>query len=405
MSIALYHFASPFSIFRQLRLHQWRQPDLRILVPHYGTQYFVSPPREGFNHVSVECYGSECVAPAIQNIRANKNWFSMFSQPCTTFCTFSRPSDQTLPESVTSAVSDVSSAAESSDNAHDDISATQNGDDDWWTEMEPVNSVDGDDTDNVGTFDNDVGAAGKLNDAEATPEILDYLSLNSVSSSSSGATAKAKVYSVARSLKPPDTTIYHRSQPTYFQWDYRNHRKMDGMTHVKLLGKIEQALKDAHLEPFGKRRGVRTVRRNILLFNRGTRFRLAQTKSFVKRKTLQTYKHGSKIPSRKFMARKTNRLLQTGRLLKTMFQLIYERHTIRTCKHTAYIGSLDRYALGESFFGPTTHISMTAKTAKMILRELWLHGRSRTFTKMQNNHNVYQAMLKRRIRAEWLNQY
>lgn len=59
--------------------------------------------------------------------------------------------------------------------------------------------------------------------------------------------------------------------------------------------KIDQTLKDTHLEPFGKRRGVNTLRRNILAFDRGTKFRLARAKSFVKRKQQETFRNGSKI--------------------------------------------------------------------------------------------------------------
>lgn len=179
---------------------------------------------------------------------------------------------------------------------------------------------------------------------------------------------------------------------------------MDGKGNFNVIRKIEQALNGAHLEPFGKRRGLRTLRRNILTFDKGTKFRLAQTKSFFKRKSKVTYRNGSKIPSRKFMAKRINSALGTSRLLKIIFQLLYDRHTIHACGHMAIIGTLDRYALGESFFGPTTHVFMTSKTAKMIIRELWLHGRSRTFSKMQNDHDIYQKMLKRRILAEMRNQ-
>jgi hypothetical protein len=405
MSIALYRFASPVSIFRRLRLHRWWQCDWRIqLVPHYRTQNAIASASERRNNLSVVFYGSGCSTAAVRRLAANKNRVSTLSQPRAYFGTYNGPSDQTESEPVAGTISDATSEMDSIDGDQDKDPGVQNDTNDWWEEMEPLTAAtDDDETDDVGTDDHDVGAvACSATDTALSPEILDYLSSAGVSPVLPK--AKAKKRRVASSLEPPDTTIYHNGKPTYFQWDYRNHRRMEGTSHIKILRKIEQALKDAHLEPYGKRRGVRTVRLNILALDRGTQFRLASTKTFVKIKNEETYRNGSKIPSRKLVTKRIHRLLQTGRLVDTMMRLIYDRHTIRTCRHTANIGTLDRYVIGESFFGPTTHILMTAKTAKLILKELWLYGRSRTFSKMQSNHNFYQEMLKRRIRAEWLNQ-
>jgi hypothetical protein len=198
---------------------------------------------------------------------------------------------------------------------------------------------------------------------------------------------------------PPDMTVYHykSTEETFFQWDYRNHPKIEGKNMNNLLNKIEATLNNAHLEPYGRQRGVATVLQNVMDMEVGEKFRLGRNKSFKKLKPINPWNEKEPRPNPKKKKRRINNMLRPTQLCRSLFKLLNDRHAIYASGCTAEISALDEYCLGESFFGPTTHVRVSPRTAKLMLKELWLHGHSSTFNMFQKNHNNYQEILKRKL--------
>lgn len=197
-------------------------------------------------------------------------------------------------------------------------------------------------------------------------------------------------------VEPPNMTIYHykSTEETYFQWDYRNHPEVKERNVVNTLIKINRTLKDAHLEPHGKQRGVDTVRNNILNLDVTEKFRLGRHKSLQKGKiSCKSTRDGVK-PDYERMQRRMTKLLRPNSLLRSILKVIYERHAIYASDYTEQIAHLDPCCLGESFFGPETNVRVDYDTSRLMLRELWLHGHSGTFNKLQGKHNAHQERLK-----------
>jgi hypothetical protein len=199
-----------------------------------------------------------------------------------------------------------------------------------------------------------------------------------------------------QTIQAPGTTIYHykSTEETYFQWDYRYHRKVKETNMINMLKKIETTLHNAHLEPYGKQRGVDTVRNNLLNLDVKEKFRLGRNKSLEKGKIIRKSGKNGLAPDYKVMHERMKRLLRPMYLLRSMLKVLYERHAIYASGYTVELSKLDEYCLGESFYGYKTHIRMDHHTAKLILRELWLHGWSGKFNKLQKEHNQYQERLR-----------
>jgi hypothetical protein len=194
----------------------------------------------------------------------------------------------------------------------------------------------------------------------------------------------------------PSMTIYQykSTEETYFQWDYRYHPKVTEWNVTNMLTKIEKTLKGAHLEPYGKHRGVDTVRNNILNFDVKEKFRLGRNKSLEKGKISVKLTRDGVQPDYKKTRQQMNQLLRPNYLLRSILKVIYERHSIYASGYTEQIAHLDPCCLGESFFGPDTPIRVDYNVSRLMLRELWLHGHSSTFNKLQWNHNTQQEQLK-----------
>ena len=161
-----------------------------------------------------------------------------------------------------------------------------------------------------------------------------------------------------------------------------------------LLQKIEATIHNAHLEPFGRARGVQTVRENIMYMEVGDKYRLGHKKSFTKGRLVLRYQRGGLLPDYKRTNEQMRQRLRPKPLLRSIFKCLYERHAIHATGCTPALGIVDDRTLGESFFGPDTHITLNQIDAKLILRELWLHGHSSKFNKLQKNHNKHQELLK-----------
>jgi hypothetical protein len=194
----------------------------------------------------------------------------------------------------------------------------------------------------------------------------------------------------------PCTTLYHyqSTDETYFQWDYRYHPKLKGTHLVNTLKKIETTLQDAHLEPYGKLRGVDTVRKNILNFEVRDKFRLGRNKSLSMGKVIMKKSRNGPVPDYDKMRKRTKRLVRPLFLMRAIFKILYERHALYASGYTLEIAHLDSHCLGESFFGPDTKNKVDFDTAKLMLRELWLYGHSGKFNKLQKEDSKYHERLK-----------
>ena len=200
-------------------------------------------------------------------------------------------------------------------------------------------------------------------------------------------------------LRPaPNMTIYQykSTDETYFQWDYRYHPEIKEWNVMNMLIKIERTLKDAHLEPYGKLRGVDTVRQNIINLDVTEKFRLGRNKSLQKGKISCKFTRDGVQPDYKKTEKRMKRLLRPIPLLRSILKIIYERHAIYASGYSEQIAHLDPFCLGESFFGPDTNVRVDYDTARLMLRELWLHGHSSKFNKLQWQHNIHQERLKER---------
>jgi hypothetical protein len=188
---------------------------------------------------------------------------------------------------------------------------------------------------------------------------------------------------------PPPTTLYDHFGPKelYFQWDYRNHPKVEHPNMIRLLKKIEVTLKDTHLEPFGTERGVETMRRNIESMENGTRFRLGRGKSLeVGKRNLDLRRYtvnGVLKPHGKKLQRKMNIMLRTRPLMKSLLKLLCDRHSVYASGYTSDLGVLSPKMIGQSFFGPKTKKKVNTKEAKVMLRQFWILGFSEEFNKMR----------------------
>jgi hypothetical protein len=196
--------------------------------------------------------------------------------------------------------------------------------------------------------------------------------------------------------RAPNMTIYQykSTEETFFQWDYRNHHNVIEWNMVNMLTKIDKTLKDAHLEPYGKQRGVDTVRNNVLSLDVTEKFRLGRHKSLQKGKLCCKVTRKGIIPDYDKTQKRMQQLLRPMYLMRSILKVIYERHAIYASGYTEQIAHLDPFCLGESFFGPDTKIRVDYDTARLMLRELWLHGHSSTFNKLQKNHNAQQERMK-----------
>jgi hypothetical protein len=173
-------------------------------------------------------------------------------------------------------------------------------------------------------------------------------------------------------LPPPPFTF--EGKETYFQFDYRNHKTEVNPTMKNLLNKIEKTIHNAHLEPYGKFRGVATIRLNIALMEEGEKFRLGRRKSWIKDGTL--------VPIRKWPPNLTGQI----RLKRDFVRILKDRHTIYTAGNMNVLSELKWKKIGQGFFGPDSDICVKPADAVTMLRDLWFRGESNLFNKFQHWH-------------------
>jgi hypothetical protein len=178
--------------------------------------------------------------------------------------------------------------------------------------------------------------------------------------------------------------ITYRARTTYFQFDYRNHDTPITESMQGLLRKIEATLENTDLEPFGKNRGLETMRQNITNLGEGEGYR-------IKNRSLN--KSGSIEPVKKF-----NLNLNRYALMK----LLKERHCIYATGVHERFGQLDFVELGRSFFGPDSDVEVRGWEAEEILSELWFRGTSSRFRGLQRRHFALLRRKKAKIRKEEL---
>lgn len=162
--------------------------------------------------------------------------------------------------------------------------------------------------------------------------------------------------------------ITYKATPTYFQFDYRNHDAPLTESMQGLLRKIEATLENADLEPFGRNRGVETIKRNIENLREGDRYRI--------RKRSRS-KSG-------LIERKKKDKVNVNRY--TLLKLLKERHCIYTTGTHERLGQLDQIVLGRSLFGPESDVKITSREVEQVLNELWFQGVSSRFRGLQRTH-------------------
>jgi hypothetical protein len=168
--------------------------------------------------------------------------------------------------------------------------------------------------------------------------------------------------------------ITYEGEETYFQFDYRNHTTAVNAPMSNLLRKIETTLFNAHLEPFGRYRGVATLKHNIEIMNEGVKFRLGRGRSLQK--------DGVIVPKRKKIQNTTGYI----QLKRALLRLLKDRQAIYGSGNTNTITELKWKQIGRSFFGPDSDICISYQETEDILRDLWFRGKSDKFNHLQKWH-------------------
>jgi hypothetical protein len=168
--------------------------------------------------------------------------------------------------------------------------------------------------------------------------------------------------------------ITYEGEETYFQFDYRNHKTEINTPMSNLLRKIETTLHNAHLEPFGRYRGVGTLKSNIENMQEGERFRLGRGRSLKKDGVIVQLRR-KKVNTTGFI-----------KLKYALLRLLKDRQAIYGSGNTNTITELKWKQIGRSFFGPDSDICIKYKEAEGILRDLWFRGKSDKFNHLQKWH-------------------
>jgi hypothetical protein len=145
-------------------------------------------------------------------------------------------------------------------------------------------------------------------------------------------------------------------------------------------------LYNAHLEPYGKFRGVATVRSNIENMKEGTKFRIGRKRSLTKLGVIQP-----------LHVRRRFNLAGYTFLTRTILRLLKERHAIYSTGGTPVINELKWKNIGKSFFGPDSDICIRHRHVQVILRDLWFRGHSELFAHCHKWH--FRRLKQREERA------
>jgi hypothetical protein len=175
----------------------------------------------------------------------------------------------------------------------------------------------------------------------------------------------------------------YRARPTYFQFDYRNHDVPITVSMQGLLRKIEATLENADLEPFGKERGVETMKRNIENLAEGEGYRV-RNRSRNKLGSIQKAKKGTLLTLNRY----------------ALLKLLKERHCIYATGIHERLGQLNFVEIGRSFFGPESDVEVRGWEAEQILNELWFQGKSNRFQGLQRRHFAILRKKQSRLRRD-----
>ena len=183
----------------------------------------------------------------------------------------------------------------------------------------------------------------------------------------------------------------NRTRETFFQWDYRNHPRVKDVFMLGYLNEIALILKNVNLEPFGKYRGVETMRQNILNMELSARRRIMTCLAygkFVDKDMYQYLMDDVIIESlgKTLDKERQQKALSPGPMRRALFELLCHRHAIYASGRIFDLNSVSYDLLGKSFFGPNARVNLSARQVKLILKELWTLGVSQRMNVVHWNY-------------------